>query len=87
LKIRKTARPSNACGSITILTSIWGPEHSHLVRDEWVDRFAFAGTAEQVRERVREILGLGVDELTIIPFGKSKARVVTMFADGVIGSL
>jgi alkanesulfonate monooxygenase SsuD/methylene tetrahydromethanopterin reductase-like flavin-dependent oxidoreductase (luciferase family) len=27
-----------------------GPEHSHLVRDEWVDRFAVAGTPEQVRE-------------------------------------
>ena len=29
-----------------------GPEHSYLVRDDWVDRFAIAGTAEQVRDKV-----------------------------------
>jgi alkanesulfonate monooxygenase SsuD/methylene tetrahydromethanopterin reductase-like flavin-dependent oxidoreductase (luciferase family) len=64
-----------------------GPEHSHLVRDEWVDRFAVAGTPEQVRESVREILRAGMDELTIIPFGKSKASVIKLFAEEVIGKL
>jgi alkanesulfonate monooxygenase SsuD/methylene tetrahydromethanopterin reductase-like flavin-dependent oxidoreductase (luciferase family) len=64
-----------------------GPEHSHLVRDEWVDRFAVAGTPEQVRESMREILRAGMDELTIIPFGKSKASVIKLFAEEVIGKL
>jgi 5,10-methylenetetrahydromethanopterin reductase len=64
-----------------------GPEHSHLVRDEWVDRFALAGNPAQVKERVRQIVALGVDELTIIPFGNSKESVIKLFSEGVIGKL
>jgi alkanesulfonate monooxygenase SsuD/methylene tetrahydromethanopterin reductase-like flavin-dependent oxidoreductase (luciferase family) len=64
-----------------------GPEHSYLVRDDWVDRFAVAGTAEQVRDKVENILRSGVDELTIIPFGKSKELVLRMFAEGVMEKL
>jgi 5,10-methylenetetrahydromethanopterin reductase len=60
-----------------------GPEHSHLVRDEWVDRFALAGTGEQVREKVKTILGEGVDEITIIPFG-DEAKVIDRFAKDVM---
>ena len=60
-----------------------GPEHSYLVRDEWVDRFALVGTGEQVREKVKEILRAGVDEITIIPFGK-QASVIDRFANEVI---
>ena len=30
-----------------------GPEHSHLVRDEWMDRFAVAGLPDEVRDKVR----------------------------------
>jgi 5,10-methylenetetrahydromethanopterin reductase len=60
-----------------------GPEHSHLVRDEWVDRFALAGTGEQVREKVKAILGEGVDEITIIPFG-DEAKVIDRFAKDVM---
>ena len=60
-----------------------GPEHSHLVRDEWVDRFALAGSGEQVREKVKAILDEGVDEITIIPFG-DKAQVVDRFAKEVM---
>ena len=64
-----------------------GPEHSYLVRDDWVDRFAIAGTAEQVRDKVANILRSGMDELTIIPFGKSKESVIRMFAEGVMEKL
>lgn len=64
-----------------------GPEHSYLVRDDWVDRFSLAGTAEQVREKVREILRTGVDEITIIPFGKWKELVINRFAQEVMGRL
>ena len=60
-----------------------GPEHSYLVRDEWVDRFALAGTGEQVREKVKAILRVGVDEITIIPFGE-QASVIERFAKEVI---
>jgi 5,10-methylenetetrahydromethanopterin reductase len=64
-----------------------GPEHSHLVRDEWVDRFAVAGSPEEVREKVRSILQSDIGELTIIPFGKSKESVIKMFAEEVMSKL
>jgi 5,10-methylenetetrahydromethanopterin reductase len=61
--------------------------HSHLVRDEWVGRFAIAGTAEQAREQVRRILAAGVDELTIIPCGASKQATLETFAREVMEKL
>jgi alkanesulfonate monooxygenase SsuD/methylene tetrahydromethanopterin reductase-like flavin-dependent oxidoreductase (luciferase family) len=64
-----------------------GPEHSYLVRDEWVDRFAVAGTPDQVRDKVSDILRSGISELTIIPFGKSKKSVIRMFGKRVIAKL
>jgi 5,10-methylenetetrahydromethanopterin reductase len=62
-----------------------GPEHSHLVRDEWVERFALAGTPKEIRGQVEKLLQFDIGELTIIPFGKSKESVLEMFAEGVIG--
>jgi 5,10-methylenetetrahydromethanopterin reductase len=64
-----------------------GPEHSHLVRDEWVGRFALAGTADEVRDQVQRLLQYDIGELTIIPFGKSKEYVIEQFAHGVIAKL
>ena len=64
-----------------------GPEHSHLVRDEWVDRFAVAGTPDEVREQVRKIMQSDIGELTIILFGKSKETVLKLFAEGVMNKL
>jgi alkanesulfonate monooxygenase SsuD/methylene tetrahydromethanopterin reductase-like flavin-dependent oxidoreductase (luciferase family) len=64
-----------------------GPEHSHLVRDEWVERFAVAGTAGEVRSQVEKLLQFDIGELTIIPFGKSKEYVIEKFANGVITGL
>jgi 5,10-methylenetetrahydromethanopterin reductase len=64
-----------------------GPEHSHLVRDDWVERFALAGTAEEVRQQVEKLLQFDIGELTIIPFGESKESVITMFAEDVMVKL
>ena len=64
-----------------------GPEHSHLVRDAWVERFAVAGDAAEVRNQVERLLQFDIGELTIIPFGKSKECVIEKFADGVIAKL
>ena len=64
-----------------------GPEHSHLVRDEWVERFALAGTPEEVRRQVENLLQYDIGELTIIPFGQSKQSVLETFAAGVIAKL
>ncbi|MGH9847042.1 MAG: hypothetical protein ACREEM_50755 [Blastocatellia bacterium] len=64
-----------------------GPEHSHLVRDEWVERFAIAGSPAKVLDQVRRLLEFDIGELTIIPFGASKESVITQFANGVISKL
>lgn len=61
--------------------------HSYLVRDEWVGRFAIAGTAEQARAQVRRILAAGVDELTIIPCGQSRQATLEIFAREVVEKL
>jgi hypothetical protein len=57
------------------------------VRDEWVERFAVAGTANEVRDQVKKLLEFDIGELTIIPFGKSKEYVIEQFAAGVIAKL
>jgi 5,10-methylenetetrahydromethanopterin reductase len=64
-----------------------GPEHNHLVRDEWVDRFALAGTADEVRAKVRKFIAAGIDELTIVPSGESKQALLQVFAREVIAKI
>lgn len=64
-----------------------GPEHNHLVREKWVDRFALAGTAEVVRAKVREFIAAGIDELTIVPCGESKKYLLESFAGNVMERL
>ena len=64
-----------------------GPGHSCLVGDEWMDRFAVAGSPDEVRDKVRSILQSDIGELTIIPFGKSKESVIKMSAERVMAKL
>ena len=64
-----------------------GPEHNHLVREEWVDRFALAGAPDQVREKVRQFIAAGIDELTIAPCGRSKKTTLEIFARQIIEKL
>lgn len=64
-----------------------GPEHDHLVREEWIDRYAIAGTPEEVRTKVSDIFRAGADEIGIVPFGESKENIVKTFAREVIGKV
>lgn len=61
--------------------------HGYLVRDEWLERFALAGSPEQVRAQVRDYIGAGIDELTIIPCGASKQATLESFARQVMAKL
>lgn len=61
--------------------------HSKFVRDEWVERFALAGTPDQVKKRVEAFINAGIDELTIIPCGESRQAVIESFLSCVIGEL
>jgi 5,10-methylenetetrahydromethanopterin reductase len=64
-----------------------GPEHGHLVREEWVERFALAGTPSEVRDKVHQYIAAGIDELTIVPCGESKPATLERFARDVMEQL
>ena len=61
--------------------------HNYLVRGEWVERFAIAGTPVQSRAQVQRIFASGADELTIIPCGASKQATLESFAREVMEKL
>jgi 5,10-methylenetetrahydromethanopterin reductase len=59
-------------------------DHADLVPDGLVDLFALAGTPDECRERVRSIVDMGVDQISIVPFvrpGESKAATIRTFAE------
>ncbi|WP_205739594.1 LLM class flavin-dependent oxidoreductase [Georgenia sp. SYP-B2076] len=58
--------------------------HADLVPDGLVDLFALAGTPDECAERLRDIKGLGVDQVSIVPFvrpGQSKEATIRTFAE------
>lgn len=58
--------------------------HADLVPDELVDLFALAGTPQECEARLRVIAGLGVDQVSIVPFelpGASRERTIRLFAE------
>jgi 5,10-methylenetetrahydromethanopterin reductase len=59
-------------------------DHADLVPDGLVDLFALAGTPDECRERIRSIVDMGVDQISIVPFvrpGESKAATIRTFAE------
>lgn len=61
-------------------------EHAALVPDRWM-KYVLFGTAEQVREQVKEIVAQGWQEIGIIPFGKDREAIVRAFGEQVIQKL
>ena len=41
--------------------------HARQLPDEFVDRFAVVGTAEEVTERLTELVGLGLERIVVVP--------------------
>ena len=65
-----------------------GAEHSLLVPDRLVDRYAIAGTPEQARSKVEAIFSIeGIDEIAIIPWGEDREAVIKTFASDVMRPL
>lgn len=59
-------------------------DHATHVLDGLVDLFALAGTPDECRERVRSIMAMGIDQISIVPFvrpGQSKAATIRAFAE------
>jgi alkanesulfonate monooxygenase SsuD/methylene tetrahydromethanopterin reductase-like flavin-dependent oxidoreductase (luciferase family) len=60
-----------------------------LVPERWVDRFAVAGTPEDVRARLEQAVEQGADEVAMILMGsrsheRGAADQLTLFADRVM---
>jgi 5,10-methylenetetrahydromethanopterin reductase len=65
-----------------------GEEHSSLVPDQLVDRYAIAGTPKQARAKVEAIFAVeGIHEIAIIPWGRDREEIIRIFANDVIRPL
>lgn len=56
-------------------------EHSKLVPDTLVDRFALAGRHEEVRNRISHLEELGVSQIGAIPFGETDSEIDDVIRD------
>ena len=42
-------------------------QNSHLIPDAFVDKFCWAGTAEDVAQKVADVVRLGITNITFLP--------------------
>jgi 5,10-methylenetetrahydromethanopterin reductase len=61
-----------------------GAQYAGLVPDRWIDRFAIAGTAAQVRERCRRAAADGADHIAMVFMGPNLEEQLRRFADAVL---
>jgi alkanesulfonate monooxygenase SsuD/methylene tetrahydromethanopterin reductase-like flavin-dependent oxidoreductase (luciferase family) len=64
-----------------------GPEHSHLVLDRWLDRFALVGTPGMVLERCKALRTSGVDGVMIVVHGADRSAQIRNFAKALLPHL
>lgn len=61
-------------------------ENTHLIPDSFVDKFCWAGTAEDVAEKVAAVAAMGIHDITFLahaPEGGSTRETMTAFAHTV----
>ncbi|MFQ5915862.1 MAG: LLM class flavin-dependent oxidoreductase, partial [Nitrospinota bacterium] len=61
--------------------------HARLVREEWIDRFALAGTAEECLERLHLFADMGVDEVLLLPTTPSSVDLIRTCAESILPRL
>ncbi len=64
-----------------------GADHSELVPDQLVPKFAIAGTVEECREQVKQLLETGVHQVSIIPHTpdpQDRSALIRTFAEDVV---
>ena len=70
---------------------LWDAGYTDLVPERWIDRFAVAGTPDDVRARLEAALAAGADEISLILMNPSGARGSTdqlkLFAETVMTPL
>jgi alkanesulfonate monooxygenase SsuD/methylene tetrahydromethanopterin reductase-like flavin-dependent oxidoreductase (luciferase family) len=71
---------------------IWDTGYTDLVPERWIDRFAVAGTPDEVRMRLERALSDGADEISTILIGagsgaRGSVDQLRLFADTVVRPL
>ena len=61
-------------------------QHRELVPDRLVGRFAIAGTREECRAQLEEVVALPIDQLAVVPFGADREATMRRLA-GVLGEV
>jgi probable F420-dependent oxidoreductase len=64
-----------------------GAKHGEFVTDEICDRFCVLGTAEQAKEKLRELESVGVDQFNIYLMTEGQEQVLEAFGEGIIPEL
>ncbi len=60
--------------------------NAHLIPDEFVDKFCWAGTPEEVAEKVGEVVKMGIRHITFLPHppeGGTTEETIREFAQTV----
>lgn len=61
-----------------------GARHGDLVPESWIDRFALAGTPDEVREKVAALASWGADHLLVLPVTEDTAYLITELGKTVV---
>lgn len=64
-----------------------GSEHSRIVPDAMVERYAVAGTPSECVEQLRRLQACGIDHIGIIPMGGDRRAIIRRFASDVLPRL
>ncbi|HEV2283444.1 MAG TPA: LLM class flavin-dependent oxidoreductase [bacterium] len=64
-----------------------GSEHSRIVPDRMVERYAVAGTPPECVEQLRRLQACGIDHVGIIPMGSDRRAIIQLFAKSVLPRL
>ncbi|GHO79893.1 LLM class F420-dependent oxidoreductase [Ktedonobacter sp. SOSP1-85] len=61
-----------------------GASHAEFVTDEVVDRFCVIGTADQCRQRIRELAVIGVNEFNLYLMAEEQERLLEIYGREII---
>jgi 5,10-methylenetetrahydromethanopterin reductase len=64
-----------------------GSEHSRIVPDRIVERYAVAGTPAECVEQLKRLQAHGIDHVGIIPMGNDRREIIKLFAAEVLPGL
>ncbi len=60
-----------------------GASHSARVKDEWIDRFALAGDAEECLDKLLMLREQGLDEVFVLPITASSIQLIRTYGEKI----